>query len=289
MPAISRQKAVAIDRIVMATNLASNSLPMLSYTRALAVHFSARVDVLHVADLSLLARAAEGLSAPALDSILIQNRDLLCEAARRMQGIHAECVEIRGWDRSQAILDYADQVKAGLIVMGTSGRQGLTKIVFGSTAEAVFRHARCPVLTVGPKVKPLLEGELMNSILCAADFSAESVRAVGAALAFAEKQHARLYVCHVVKAKEEKLSRPDEEWRTELQRMIPASAYAWCSPSCVVEHGEAANVLLELAEKIHAQLIVLGSRKERFGQMLMQTGLTPALLAKATCAVLTIS
>ena len=37
-----------------------------------------------------------------------------------------------------------------LIVISSHGRTGLGRIIFGSTAEAVVRHARCPVLVVKP-------------------------------------------------------------------------------------------------------------------------------------------
>jgi nucleotide-binding universal stress UspA family protein len=40
----------------------------------------------------------------------------------------------------------------GLIVMGTHGRQGIARMLLGSTAEKVVRTAPCPVLTVhGPE------------------------------------------------------------------------------------------------------------------------------------------
>jgi nucleotide-binding universal stress UspA family protein len=44
--------------------------------------------------------------------------------------------------------------KIDLIVMGTHGRTGLGILLLGSFAETVFRRARCPVLTVGPRTRP---------------------------------------------------------------------------------------------------------------------------------------
>ena len=44
----------------------------------------------------------------------------------------------------------ADEQGADLIVISSHGRTGLGRIIFGSTAEAVVRHARCPVLVVKP-------------------------------------------------------------------------------------------------------------------------------------------
>lgn len=42
----------------------------------------------------------------------------------------------------------AARIGASLIVLGTHGRTGLDRILFGSTAERVVRSASCPVLTV---------------------------------------------------------------------------------------------------------------------------------------------
>ena len=49
---------------------------------------------------------------------------------------------------SEAILDYADEHGVDLIVMGTHGRRGLSRMLLGSTAERVVRLADVPVLTV---------------------------------------------------------------------------------------------------------------------------------------------
>ena len=48
----------------------------------------------------------------------------------------------------EEILKKAQEVDASLIVMGTQGRTGLDHLLFGSTAESVFRRATCPVMTV---------------------------------------------------------------------------------------------------------------------------------------------
>src|ERR671926_204746 len=48
------------------------------------------------------------------------------------------------------IVRVAEERSAGLIVISSQGRRGLGRILFGSTAESVVRHARCPVLVVKP-------------------------------------------------------------------------------------------------------------------------------------------
>ena len=50
---------------------------------------------------------------------------------------------------SREIVTAARENDADLIVIGTHGRRGLSRLILGSTAEAVLRHAHCPVLCVG--------------------------------------------------------------------------------------------------------------------------------------------
>jgi nucleotide-binding universal stress UspA family protein len=51
----------------------------------------------------------------------------------------------RAWEQ---ILDTAEKVDAGLIVIGTHGRRGLPRALLGSVAERVVRLSPVPVLTV---------------------------------------------------------------------------------------------------------------------------------------------
>ena len=47
-----------------------------------------------------------------------------------------------------SIIDVAIDEKADMIVMGTTGRTGIKRLIMGSVAEEVCRKAPCPVLTV---------------------------------------------------------------------------------------------------------------------------------------------
>jgi len=49
---------------------------------------------------------------------------------------------------ADAIINYASTSNVNLIVMGTKGRTGLKRFLIGSVADAVVRHAHCPVLVV---------------------------------------------------------------------------------------------------------------------------------------------
>jgi len=90
------------------------------------------------------------------------------------------------------------------------------------------------------------------------------------------------------KAAPEERKQLDSRFKAALKRMIPESSYEWCSPQTVVEHGEASKAILELAGRVKADLIVLGARNASFWLTHVEHGLTPDLLAEATCPVMTV-
>ena len=65
------------------------------------------------------------------------------------EGLDVEDLITRG-DPAAEIVRAAEERGCGLIVISSHGRAGLGRILFGSTAESVVRHARCPVLVVKP-------------------------------------------------------------------------------------------------------------------------------------------
>jgi len=60
-----------------------------------------------------------------------------------------------GW----AIVAAAKDCQADLIVMGTHGRKGISRLLLGSVAEHVMRHAPCPVLTIKPHTGTRIQEE----------------------------------------------------------------------------------------------------------------------------------
>jgi len=53
---------------------------------------------------------------------------------------------------ADAVLDYAEDTDADLIVMSTHGRSGMERWLLGSVAEKVVRGAKMPVMLVRPKM-----------------------------------------------------------------------------------------------------------------------------------------
>lgn len=64
-------------------------------------------------------------------------------------GLDVEEVIVHG-EAAAEIVRVAKERRVDLIVISSHGRTGLGRILFGSTAESVVRHAHCPVLVVKP-------------------------------------------------------------------------------------------------------------------------------------------
>lgn len=57
-------------------------------------------------------------------------------------------LDVRLGDPGQVITELAEELQAEMIIIGSHGRTGLTRLVLGSVAERVTRLAHCPVLIV---------------------------------------------------------------------------------------------------------------------------------------------
>jgi nucleotide-binding universal stress UspA family protein len=73
-----------------------------------------------------------------------------------------------------------------------------------------------------------------------------------------------------------------------LQRLVPDVAREWCEPECVLEHGFAADGIRLLAERVKADLIVIGTRKTSHWFDNFKTGVAFQVISSSQCPVLTI-
>ena len=62
-------------------------------------------------------------------------------------------------DTADEVLAFADKKDIDLIVIGSHGRKGISRLLMGSVAEAIVRRANVPVLTVKPTEKALVPTE----------------------------------------------------------------------------------------------------------------------------------
>ena len=64
------------------------------------------------------------------------------------QGLSAVTALVRLGDPGLDITTYADEIQADLIVIPSHGYHGMKRLLLGSVAERVIRHAHCPVLVL---------------------------------------------------------------------------------------------------------------------------------------------
>ncbi len=73
-------------------------------------------------------------------------------------GLRAEC-SIEFGNPSDVILEKADELDVNLVIMGSHGKKGLSRLIMGSVAETVVRKANCPVLIVKSEEKEFIGDE----------------------------------------------------------------------------------------------------------------------------------
>ncbi len=135
-----------LKRIVYATDFSPLSEVALQYATALARDTGATLLITHVEEDPLAYGAGEGFVAiPEWTTETIRKR--LEAVVPPDENVEYEHRLLLG-DPAEMIVQLAEQEKADLIVMGTHGRSGLSRLLMGSVAEAVVRQAPCPVLTV---------------------------------------------------------------------------------------------------------------------------------------------
>jgi len=96
----------------------------------------------------------------------------------------------------------ASQRQADLVVIATRGHTGVKRILLGSTAERVVRHAPCTVLTVTAQAKPRRKKQVptvqLRKVVVAIDFSETSAQALPYASTLAKRFGAEVILLHVI-------------------------------------------------------------------------------------------
>lgn len=288
MPVIGDRYRISLDRILVATDFSPAAERAVQYAAALARRFDATLDLVNVLNLALSSSDVGGGAMP-LDVIAHGNEVELQHERRRLDDLRTIMTLLESFAPVNAILAHAAETKPELIVMGTTSKNGLEKLVLGSTAEQIFRRSTIPVLTVGPRAKLPDPGDFrFRTIVYAASHTDESRKAATFAYAFAQDSGAHVYVCHVLPEHEAATKSQKKEALQALQRLVPPGISDWCTPECVVESGNAPEAILALAERVEADLIVLGPRENSFVLKYLESGITTQVLAAASCPVMTV-
>jgi nucleotide-binding universal stress UspA family protein len=193
----------------------------------------------------------------------------------------------------KVILDIVQKHDIDLIVAGTRGRHGVSKLVMGSNAEKIYREANCPVLTVGPHV-PALETQDwgLKHILFPTDGAEASRVALPYALSLAEENQAILLFLRLLPLIPPAYREADEaSARETLRGLVPAEADAWCNPEFLVRFEFPAEGILRVAAECAVDLIVMAVKKSSSESGIpthLPWAFASQVVAEAKCPVLTV-
>jgi nucleotide-binding universal stress UspA family protein len=137
--------------ILVPVDFSTPSEAALTYALTLAAANSAALHVCHIIPVphvldALYERGLEPQeSVKRIEHKARQRINEIVRSASSTLKPHLHCSE---GDARDGVLEWAEKLKADLIVMRTHGRQGAERFFMGSVAEAVVRRASCPVLTL---------------------------------------------------------------------------------------------------------------------------------------------
>ena len=161
-----------------------------------------------------------------------------------------------GWcwkaTRRGTIVEFAHNERVDLIVMPTHGYGPFRRFILGSNTAKVLHDADCPVWTgVHMEDAPATPSIAIGNVLCAVDLGQQSSKTLFWAARLAQEFGARLILLHVTACGPGVNDAASEELR-RLQGFVGAEA------DLEIENGEPARVICAAAERLKADVLVIG-------------------------------
>jgi nucleotide-binding universal stress UspA family protein len=195
---------------------------------------------------------------------------------------------------AEEIVALAEEIRVGLIAVGSRGRGRIRRLLMGSVSDAVARHARCPVIVV--RWKPVV---FPAKILLATDGSEEATLALQTAADLSEKTGSELHVVHIGEVPlvyhperhgyRIQYERDEKEARELLETQV--AGIKATAATVAQEHlrmGRADEEVVVLAEELGADLIVMGSRGLGGVKRALMGSVSDSVVRHAHCPVLVV-
>ena len=142
-----------IKHILCAVDFSEISIKVAEYAKAMATALNADITALYVAP-SLAQYVEFNVQTSNIDDFVKGIVDGASENMDKFLDKHFPDQNVKGrvvtGYAAEEILEVADEISADLIILGTHGRKGIDKILFGSVAEKVIKSAKAPVLSMRP-------------------------------------------------------------------------------------------------------------------------------------------
>lgn len=197
-------------------------------------------------------------------------------------------------DPVDAVCTYAASHEADLVVMGTRGRRGVSRWLLGSVAEEVVRESPCAVLTL--RSDCIDHPDDVERILIPVDLSVYSRRLVREGSRLAATLGASVDLLHVVEplpltipllgavSLDDLIPRPTDTAQAHVEALarevsVPVRSH--------VMEGHAAMTILDAAEALASDLIVMASNGLSGLERVMLGSVTARVLRRASTPLLT--
>ena len=290
MPTLSTVSRLSLKNILFPTDFSPASRAALPFAQSLAQTYGSTILVAHAIPPEPQ-RQIVADHVPAEDSVVWEHARLNLSgfmSDSRFTGIPGKILLDRG-DVAEVIPEMIDKHSIDLVVLGTHGRRGVSKMILGSEAETIYRAADCPVLIVGPNVKPTTEWKLRR-ILCPLDVSEDYEPVLHYALSLAEEHQSQFILLEAIPLVPWQ-QRADVEARSRygLESLIPEQAKDWCNPEFVVRWEHPAEAIVHEAEQRQVDLIVMSvHRSHATSWSHLPWPVASEVISRAACPVLTI-
>lgn len=298
---------LTLKRILCPIDFSESSRRALHFAKVLSSWYEAPLTVLHVCVDLPVYEVASPFGHTAAATAVLERQQLADRriAVRRFVGDETVAVIVReGADARGEILKEAAACGASLIVMGTHGRSGLEHMLLGSIAEKVLRKAPCPILVVPPhaEMADVTSSPVFKRIICAVDFSGNSLHAVNWALQLAQEADATLTLLHAIEfpvalrdmvfSTDTDVDRmhaaAEAEYLRRLRALVPAHARMYCTLTTRVDEGKPAREITRLAAAENADLIVMGVQGRGAVELMVFGSNTNDVIRSAACPVLVV-
>lgn len=212
----------------------------------------------------------------------IENR--LKELAAKVHsetGIHVDTM-IRTGKIYNEIVEAARETDASLIIMGTMGKVGLKKRIIGSNASRVVRESDCPVITI--KGKTHRKG--LHHLLLPLDLTKETKEKVDKAIELALLYGSVIHVISIVESKDEFLMNKLTRQMNQVVSFIEDAGIKCTSEFS--SHDDVADGIIEIAERVEADLIMIMTQQEVGFKELFISSAAQEIINKSEIPVLSI-
>lgn len=293
METLKAAPRLTLAKILFATDFSPTSERALPYATAIANWFGAKLFVLHAVTPEPHYAVPMDPLPTALDPVWqdAEQKMTQLDQAPLLKEISHETLLEQG-SPPQVVSRIIRKEGIDLVIVGTHGRRGLSKLLLGSEAEVIFRKTPCPVLTVGPEVSRRdPQAWKLKTILFPTDLSPNSLHALPFALSLAEENQAALIILHLSPMLPyASKSAIEADLISQLKALLPLDAEDWCQPEFLVHFEFPAEGILQVAQERDVDLIVMSVRKSAvLGTVAHSPWRTASeVVSAACCPVLTV-